>query len=317
MTDRPSPGNGDPGTPRPDHGFQPVEPYAPPSGPAGQTLFPGGPDQRHHAAPHPGPSDADHPQPYAGAPEPGFMPPYPGPADQGYPAAPGIAAAPHFPAAPHYPAGPHGPAAQGYPAAQGHPAAQSHPAAQGHPPAQTYPAAQGHPAAQTYPAAQGHPGAQSYAGAAPAYPAAQEYPPAPPYQLPGGAYPPIPGPAYPVPPDQAFPALSYQYGYGDPYGYSPYLPARRTDGLAIAAMVVSCVAVPSMCLYGFGGLIGVVGAILGHVSRRRIRSSGAGGDGLALTGVIVGWVAAALGVLIGVALILLIVNSDEFTSTTI
>jgi hypothetical protein len=110
---------------------------------------------------------------------------------------------------------------------------------------------------------------------------------------------------------------AYQYGYADPYGYAPYPAVRPTDGLAIASLVVSCAGVLALCLYGFGGLIGIVGAILGHVARRRIRTTGASGEALALTGIIVGWIAAALGVLIGVGLIVLVIMSDNFDNTTI
>jgi hypothetical protein len=52
-----------------------------------------------------------------------------------------------------------------------------------------------------------------------------------------------------------------------------------------------------LCLWGIGGLLGVVGAILGHVARRRIRATGAGGAGMALAGIIVGWVLAGLAAL--------------------
>jgi hypothetical protein len=48
----------------------------------------------------------------------------------------------------------------------------------------------------------------------------------------------------------------------------------------------------------------VAGAIMGHVSRRQIRDRGEGGAGMALTGIIVGWVIAALGVAFVVILIL-------------
>jgi hypothetical protein len=110
----------------------------------------------------------------------------------------------------------------------------------------------------------------------------------------------------------------YQYGYGDPYAHSPHPPAGRpTDSLAIASLVVSCVATVGLCGYGLGGLLGVVGAILGHVARRRIRVSGAGGDGMALAGIIIGWIAAAVGVLALVGIILLVTLSSGFDSTTV
>ncbi|MEU4216234.1 DUF4190 domain-containing protein [Actinoplanes sp. NPDC026623] len=145
-------------------------------------------------------------------------------------------------------------------------------------------------------------------------------PPDPPVQ----AYQPPPGyeqqpyaygqPAYgtPAQPPGYGPPTGYDYGNpGSPYSYQggPYLGPPPTEGLAIASMVVSCVAVPGLCMWGVGGLLGLLGAILGHVARRRIRASGAGGDGLALAGIIVGWVMAGLS-LIGVTLLAIALASD-------
>jgi hypothetical protein len=163
---------------------------------------------------------------------------------------------------------------------------------------------------------------------APADPPIQAYqpPPDPLYQPPGATYPPAyqppyappPGSSYGPPSNQAYRTPAYQYAYGDPYAYPPYPPAGRpTDGMAIASLVVSCVAAIGLCGYGVGGLLGIVGAILGHVARRRIRVSGAGGEGMALAGIIVGWVAAALGVLAIVGIILLFTLTDSFDTTTV
>jgi hypothetical protein len=82
-------------------------------------------------------------------------------------------------------------------------------------------------------------------------------------------------------------------GYG--YGYGPPPPVRRTNGLAIAAMVVS---LASLMLCGYPA---IVGAIMGHVARRQIRERGEDGDGMALTGVIVGWIVFALAILVTLA----------------
>jgi uncharacterized protein DUF4190 len=112
-----------------------------------------------------------------------------------------------------------------------------------------------------------------------------------PYQVPGGM------PVQPYHPYQAPP-----YGYG--YGYQP----PRTEGLAIASLVVSCAGVLGICTYGVGGLLGVVGAILGHFARRRIARNGTGGAGLALAGIIVGWVFTGLCVLIAGLIILVAVD---------
>ena len=140
-------------------------------------------------------------------------------------------------------------------------------------------------------------------------------------------YPPLPGPdgVYPPPPDppiQAYqPPQQHSYDYGSPYsaldtGYPPYpyAPPRPNEGLAIASLVVSCAGVLGLCLWGVGGLLGIVGAVLGHVARSRIRASGAGGSGLALAGIIVGWIIAAVAV-VGTLILIFFVVVDSRSTT--
>jgi len=97
----------------------------------------------------------------------------------------------------------------------------------------------------------------------------------------GGGYPGYPASATPASP-------GYGYGYG---GYAQPMPVRQTNGLAIAAMVVS---LASILICGWPAIIG---AIMGHVARRQIRERGEEGDGMALTGVIVGWIVFGLSVI--------------------
>lgn len=69
----------------------------------------------------------------------------------------------------------------------------------------------------------------------------------------------------------------------------------RANGLAIASLIVSVIGLISCC----GGLlIGPVGAILGHRALGAIRRDPGryGNRGLALAGVIAGWIAFALGI---------------------
>ncbi|MCW6007519.1 DUF4190 domain-containing protein [Micromonospora sp. CPCC 205371] len=89
------------------------------------------------------------------------------------------------------------------------------------------------------------------------------------------------------------------------YGYQP-VASPPTNGLAIAALVcalagiATCISAP-------------VGAILGHVARRQIRERGEAGDGMALAGIIVGWIITGLMVLLVafyVVIIILAINSD-------
>jgi Domain of unknown function (DUF4190) len=112
----------------------------------------------------------------------------------------------------------------------------------------------------------------------------------------------------------AYPADTSGYAQQQPYptspGYAGYpgypgygtpvmVPSQRTNGMAIAAMVVSLVSLPGLFCYGVGGIvIGMVGAILGHVARRQVTERGEGGSGMALAGIIIGWIAVAVGVVV-------------------
>lgn len=135
--------------------------------------------------------------------------------------------------------------------------------------------------------------------------------------------PPPPGPApgeHPPPPTQQYP--TYQPygapagGYGTPSAYgggAPYSPPTPTNGMAIGSLVTSIVGAVGCFCYGLGGVLGLVGAILGHVSLRQIKRSGAQGRGMALTGVIVGWTCFALAI-IGWAVLAIFVASNWDTT---
>lgn len=107
----------------------------------------------------------------------------------------------------------------------------------------------------------------------------------PPY--PGGHGGDPPGPWYP--PQQPPPQYP-QYGQPEPYGYGSYpqQPARGTDKMAIASIITSGVGL-LLC-----SIACPVGAILGHVALGRIKQSGEEGRGLALAGIIIGWVGTVL-----------------------
>jgi len=124
-------------------------------------------------------------------------------------------------------------------------------------------------------------------------------PPIQPYQVPAGYAAPGETPVQPYNPYQAPP---YAYGYQQP---------RHTEGMAIAALVVSCAGIIGVCTWGIGGILSAVGAILGHVARRRISRNGTDGAGLALAGIIVGWVLTGLSVLIALLIILVVANPSS------
>lgn len=139
------------------------------------------------------------------------------------------------------------------------------------------------------------------------------------YPVPAGqvsGYPVAAGQVSGYPPQQAaYPSPGYP-SYG---GYPPVAASPPTNGMAIASMVVSIVSVLGLCGYGIGGLLGIVGAILGHVAKRQIRERGESGDSMALTGIILGWIATALGVIIIIALVGFFIwaaNTDPSTFET-
>ena len=137
----------------------------------------------------------------------------------------------------------------------------------------------------------------------PAYPPAAYPPPAyPPQAYPPQAYPAQPYPAAAQPPPPGYGGYG-GYGVQPSMGYPMYVQQPKTNGLSIAALVVSCAGAVFLICYGVGGLVGVVGAILGHVARKQIRQRQEGGDGMALAGIIVGWIATGLGLAIIAAVI--------------
>ena len=129
-------------------------------------------------------------------------------------------------------------------------------------------------------------------------------PQTPPYAAPGVPYQP---PAYPVQqPVQQYPGAAPVYGApygGAPYGYAP---ARRTNALAIVAMIAS--------ILGFIWVLpligGLTGAIMGHISLGQIKRTGEGGRGMALAGVIVGWIGVGLIVIGGIFIAIAIAASS-------
>ncbi len=110
----------------------------------------------------------------------------------------------------------------------------------------------------------------------PAYPLPPDYPSPPEY--PSAPYPPPPGYAYPYP-------------YGAPYG-AP-MPARGTNGFAIASLVCGIL---FLCAGIFGSILAVV---FGHIALVQIKRSGdmESGRGLAIAGLVIGYIGLGLSLL--------------------
>lgn len=126
-------------------------------------------------------------------------------------------------------------------------------------------------------------------------------PPAPAPASPA-AYPP---PAPPAPPAYSAPAAPPAYGapaappaYGAAPAYAAYPQGPKTNTLAIVSLISSLVGV--FVLFGIGQIVGI---ITGHISLNQIKRTGEGGRGMALAGVIVGWVTLGLVIVATIALI--------------
>jgi hypothetical protein len=164
------------------------------------------------------------------------------------------------------------------------------------------------PAAPAYGPPPGFPPAAGPLTAGPA----PEYGPPPDYSAPAGAipvsgYPPLGGPV--PPPGYAPPPGPMPYGL--PGGFAPYgyAPVPKTNGLAVAAMVCSFF----FWLYGIGAILGIV---FGFIARSQIkRSDGTQqGNGMALAGIIIGFVGIAIGIVLLIVVIVL-VNSCQRSGT--
>ena len=94
------------------------------------------------------------------------------------------------------------------------------------------------------------------------------------------------GPQYGQPPyGQQYGQPQYgqpqQYGHPYPYPY-PYAPPQRTNGMAIASMVLGI-----LWLYWIGSILALV---FGYVAKKQIRERGEAGGGMATAGIVLGWI---------------------------
>jgi hypothetical protein len=101
------------------------------------------------------------------------------------------------------------------------------------------------------------------------------------------------------------------YPAGAPAGYA----GARTDGLAIAALVLGILSILCSWPFCLGILLGPAGAIMGFISRQRVAASGGmlGGGGLALGGLICGVVGFVISA--GWALLWIFTLSHNTTNT--
>lgn len=132
----------------------------------------------------------------------------------------------------------------------------------------------------------------------------QTPPPASPYESPASPYQSPQQPASPYQPSpypqqpggSPYPAAP---GYPAPYGGQPF----PKNNLGVWALVLGII---SIVFPGCGVLAGVPAIIVGSKGRQAVRSGEADNDGLALAGVVTGWIGTAIGVLVIVFYIIVI-----------
>ena len=112
-------------------------------------------------------------------------------------------------------------------------------------------------------------------------------------------------PQQPQYPQQQYPQQP-QYPPGQ-YGQPPYQAGPKTNGLAIASLILGILWV---CFVG-----SILALIFGYMARKQIKESGGTqqGDGMALAGIILGWIGVAFLVL---DIILVITGATTFTFET-
>ncbi len=91
-----------------------------------------------------------------------------------------------------------------------------------------------------------------------------------------------------------------------PYGYMPLAHPQRTNSLAVGSLIC-----------GIGQIFvwtpaSIAAVIMGHAARRQIRQNGESGDGMAVAGLVLGWIGIALTLLF----LLIIIVAVAATSHT-
>lgn len=122
------------------------------------------------------------------------------------------------------------------------------------------------------------------------------------------AFPPMPptdpnaaSPQFSPPPAQQYPPAQQQYPVAPQYGSSaqypgvpPYAPPRPSSGLAVTALIAGIAGI--VLSWTFVALLGSIAAVItGHMALNQIRRNPAlGGRGMAIAGLILGYVGVAI-----------------------
>jgi Domain of unknown function (DUF4190) len=100
------------------------------------------------------------------------------------------------------------------------------------------------------------------------------------------ANPPAAGPVRETPMTAPYPPAYLEPYRDEEYAYQVIV--VPTNGMAVWALICSVIGIFT-CF-----TLSPLGALLGHLARRRIRRTGEAGDGMALAGIVIGWIGMAL-----------------------
>jgi hypothetical protein len=126
-------------------------------------------------------------------------------------------------------------------------------------------------------------------------------------------WPPPPAAGESPPPPPGYSAPPGQYGGYQPYGYPGYAPARKTDGNAIAALVLA-IASWVVCPV----VLAIVALFFASTARKNIEASNGmlEGEGLVTAARVVAWINIGLAILAIIAIIVVAIVLAATDSTT-
>jgi hypothetical protein len=101
------------------------------------------------------------------------------------------------------------------------------------------------------------------------------------------------------------PMYPQQMGYAAPmYG----APSNAGQGLGVASMILGILALPATCFYGTGLVFAILAVIFGHIARTQSQRANGQANGMAVAGLICGYIALAI-VVIAIVFMLVILGS--------
>jgi hypothetical protein len=107
--------------------------------------------------------------------------------------------------------------------------------------------------------------------------------------------------------DKLLADLPVRATFGDPVtGQADLVPANKTNGYAVASLVCG------LSQFLIGPLAAIPAIAFGHAARNQIRQTGEQGAGLALAGLILGWGAAAVSVILMIAFVAATARTNTF-----